>query len=174
MIRHPHGNEYLLFTQDDHARLSGLLAGHFGNARFAPPDAPGEPVITGISMHDSGWVLHDREPTLNSGGIPLHVFETPVPISVKVWGESVRLARETHSYSGLLVSVHVFALSALSYQHLHDPQDRRRNAAELFELNKFQQLQVEVQEEIRWELGMRTDMPLQLGLRARSCRASRG
>jgi len=166
MIRHQQGNEYYLFTQDDHARLSGSLAELFGNQRFAKPE-PLRPVIDGIAMHDSGWPLHDREPTLDPSGIPLHVFDTPIPLAVRVWAESVRRAQDAHPYSGLLVSLHVFALSALAYQHYADPQQRQHSAKELFELNKFQQLQIETQETIRGMLGMRTDMPLQLGLAPR-------
>ena len=116
---------------------------------------------------DGGWPLHDREPTLNPAGHPLHVFETPIPVAVKVWAESTRLARAVDSYTGLLVSLHVFALSALAYQHYADPSIRSHSAKELFELNKFQQLQIENQEQIRQQLGMRTDVALQLGLAPR-------
>jgi hypothetical protein len=166
MIRHQQGNEFFLFTQDDHARLSGHLAGHFGNARFATPQ-PRKQVVDAVAMHDSGWPLHDREPTLDKSGLPLHVFDTPIPLAVRVWAESARLAREVDSYTGLLVSLHVFALSALAYQHYADPVQRPHSAKELFELNKFQQLQIEVQEQIRREKNLRTDMALQLGLAPR-------
>lgn len=163
MIRHKQRGEFLLFTQDDHARLSGQLAARFGNARFAPP-MPLHSVVDAVAMHDSGWPLHDARPTLNPQGLPLHVFETPPRISVRVWTESARLAREKGPYTGLLVSLHVFALSALSHQHYSDPETRQRHAAEVFALNKFQQAQIEMQEQIRRELGLRTDLPLSLGL----------
>ena len=166
MIRHQHGNEYFLFTQDDHARLSGSLAEQFGNQRFAIPH-PRQAVVDAVAMHDSGWPLHDDDPTLDGSGLPLHVFGTPIPLAVRVWAESVRRARAVNLYSGLLVSIHVFALSAVSYQHYSDPDQRQQSAKELFELNKFQQLQIETQESIRQTLGLRTDMALQLGLAPR-------
>src|SRR4051812_2885934 len=102
MIRHRHGDEFYLFTQDDHARLSGALAAHIGNARFARPD-PFEAVVEGISKHDSGWPLHDDQPTLNGEGLPLHVFESPVEISTTVWTESVKRASARGDYQGFLV-----------------------------------------------------------------------
>jgi len=166
MIRHQHGNEYFLFTQDDHARLSGHLAEQFGNERFAQPQ-PRKAVIDAVAMHDSGWPLHDDEPTLDGSGLPLHVFGAPIPLATRVWAESTRRARDVNLYSGLLVSIHVFALSAVSYQHYSDPSQRQHSAKELFALNKFQQLQIEVQEKIRHTLGLRTDIALQLGLAPR-------
>ncbi|HWE03172.1 MAG TPA: DUF3891 family protein [Tepidisphaeraceae bacterium] len=166
MIRHQHGNEYFLFTQDDHGRFSGALADHFGNQRFVAPE-PRKAVLEAVAMHDRGWPVHDHLPTLNDKGLPLHVFETPISITAPVWSESVRLAREVDSYTAFLVSLHVFHLSALSYQHYSDPQHRQRNAKSIFELNKFQQSQIELQEQFRREMGLRTDVPLELGLAPR-------
>ncbi len=163
MIRHQQGNEYFLFTQDDHAQLSGTLAEQIGNAWFAAIQ-PRKQVIRAIAMHDCGWRLHDQQPTLDAANLPLHVFDTPIPIASRVWTESVRRVREIDAYAGLLVSIHAFGLSAMSYQHYADPRNKRKNAKELFELNKFQQLQIEVQEQIRASMGLRTDMPLALGL----------
>lgn len=167
MIRHQHGREYFLFTQDDHARLSGTLAERFGNMLFAPPQ-PRHAVIEGIRLHDSGWPLHDREPTLDGQGLPLDVFETPIDISARVWAESVRLALEADPYAGFLVSLHVFALSAHIYQHFAEPENRRRHAKEIFALNKFQQSQIEIQEKLRRQMGLRTDVALELGLAPRN------
>ena len=36
-----------------------------------------ENTITGISLHDCGWPIHDERPTLNPDRIPLDVFESP-------------------------------------------------------------------------------------------------
>ena len=163
MIRQSSGTEFLLFTQDDHARLAGRLAAQLGNATFAAPN-PREQVIDAISLHDCGWTLHDNAPIVDPQGLPLHVFDAPVHVAVKVWSESVHGAQRRGDYAALLVSLQVFALSALSYQHLADPADKRRNVKELFALNKFQQNQIEIQERIRRSLGLRTDMPLHLGI----------
>src|SRR5437868_1530507 len=95
MIRHPHGNEWFLIPQHDHALLSGKLAAHVGNGLrrpqssrgFAPP-LPHQAVVEAVSLHDAGWPLHDEQPTLDEKQLPLHVFETPPAISTRVWGES--------------------------------------------------------------------------------------
>src|SRR5215207_6268150 len=100
MIRHRQGSDFLLISQDDHARLSGSFAAQIGNDEFRPP-SPQEETIRGAAVHDCGWPLHDDNPTLNPKGEPLHVLESPMPIATQVWGESARLAADMHPYSGL-------------------------------------------------------------------------
>src|SRR4051794_33611272 len=164
MIRHRQGPDFLLITQDDHARLSGRFAARLGNDRFAPPE-PRDATLLGISLHDCGWPLHDERPTLNRRGEPLHVLESPMSVATRVWTESARLASEADAYAGLLVSLHVLNLSAIA-QRRDDPtpHERAENRQEMFLLNRFQQQEIERQEELRRTLGMRIDLPLRLGL----------
>jgi hypothetical protein len=86
-------------------------------------------------------------------------------VAIRVWEESARRAAERNAYTGLLVSLHVMALSAVA-QKKDDPlpHERWREPRELFELNKFQHRQAEHQERLRKALDMRTDLPLKLGL----------
>jgi hypothetical protein len=150
MIRHRQDNHFLLFTQNDHAQLSARLAQSL-KARPSPN------VIDGIALHDSGWPTHDDLPTINAEGFPRHVFEMPVEIATKVWSASARIAAEAHPYSGLLVSLHGLHLSLRP--HASSP-----SAADVFELNKFQHAQIELQEKLRPKLELRIDRPLTAGL----------
>lgn len=154
MIRHRHGDEFVLITQHDHALLSGRLAEHLGGG---PIRKPIPSAIQGIALHDCGWPLHDDEPTLNNEGLPLHVFETPPQIATRVWSASANRAANKDPYCGLLVSLHVLNLSLMSQASHRSPHDQ-------FELNKFQHKQVELQEDLRQRLGMRIDLPLTHGL----------
>jgi hypothetical protein len=164
MIRHRRGDEFLLIAQHDHALLAGRFAGQVGNTLFAGL-SPREAVLQAVSLHDAGWPLHDDQPTLNPRGEPLHVLEVPIPLATRVWAESVRRAAEMGgAYCGLLVSLHVLNLSTLAQRHDFRPHERARDQADLFELNKFQHRQVELQEAFRREAGLRTDLPLRLGL----------
>src|SRR4051794_21366437 len=113
MIRHRRGDEFLLITQHDHAQLSGKLATHLGNETFSPP-SPYRESVDGIALHDCGWPLHDDNPTLSAQGQPLHVLESPMSVATRVWSESARRAAEVDPYTGLLVSLHVLALSAVA------------------------------------------------------------
>ncbi len=165
MIRRDAHNAFDLITQHDHARLSGHLARHFGNHQFALP-TPLEPTLRGIELHDCGWPLHDDKPTLSPDGQPLHVFQTPPEIAVKVWSESAERAASADSYAGLLVSLHVLALSRLGSQPASDgqPPAHRHSPQQVFAINKFQHAQIELQESLRHRLGMATDLPLRFGL----------
>ena len=159
MIRRDAGDSFLLIAQHDHALLSGQLARRVGNDCFATPQ-PWEEVVEAIGHHDCGWPLHDEEPTLNKDGWPLHVFEAPAALAAQVWSASVARAMNLGDYQGLLVSLHVLNLSAINVMH-HSKDPSR---ADLFEINKFQQRQVEIQEELRGRLGLSNDVPRQLGL----------
>ena len=154
MIRHRRGDEFLLFTQHDHALLSGRLAEHISGGLITKPLPQ---AIQGIALHDCGWPLHDDHPTINPKGLPLHVFETPPQIATQVWSASARRAANKDPYSGLLVSLHVLNLSFMSMESHRDPPDA-------FELNKFQHAQIELQEQLRPQLGLRIDRPLTHGL----------
>ena len=156
MIRRTDNDRFVLITQMEHARLSGVLAEHFGNERWKPPD-PLPDVIRAVAMHDAGWHLHDAAPTLNSRKIPRDVFEGPVSMMVRLWSASVERAAEESPYVQLLISLHVLGLSAYAAC-------RPRSRRELFELNRFQHNECERQVELRRKLGLSIDIPLYLGL----------
>src|SRR5437016_2125182 len=158
MIRRPAGTDFLLIAQNDHAIFSGFLAGHIGNERFARPSSE---ATAAIAAHDGGWPLHDDNPTLNADGLPLHVFETSAPLATRVWSASVERAEALGPAAALLVSLHQLALSDFAIRQL-----RSANPRDRFELNKFQHRQIERQEQLRRQLGLRTDRPLQFGLAA--------
>ena len=161
MIRRHLADRFLLFTQHDHALLSGALAAHYGNARFAPPD-PRDETITAVSLHDCGWPLHDDHPTQNKDRFPTDVFESSIQIATRVWSATTdRVAASQPPYTQLLVSLHVLGLSGFASSHVHTRHD-------MFELNKFQQREVERQEALRKQLGLSTHIPLRLGLADKS------
>lgn len=156
MIRRRDNGRYLLITQTEHARISGLLAERFGNDRYAPP-APREHVIRAATIHDAGWDLHDAAPTLNGERLPRDVFEGPVSLLVRLWSASVERAAAEPPYVQLLVSLHVLGLSAYA-------SCRPRTRRELFEINRFQHNECERHVELRRRLGLSVDIPLYLGL----------
>ena len=166
MIRNDRGDHLLLITQNDHAVLASRLAAQLGNARFDGPD-PRPETLLGVEMHDAGWPLHDDDaPALNDKGQPLHVLEIHAPLATKVWRESARRAAERDPYAGLLVSLHVFTLSALAVTPDLTANERFERRDELFLVNQFQQNEIERQEHLRQRGGRRTDRPLNLGLAA--------
>ncbi len=167
MIRRRVGDEFWLIPQHDHALISGSLAQHFGNQKFARPHTA--TTVLGISLHDCGWPIHDERPTLNKDRLPLDVFETSPQIGFSVWSESTRRAAEQDPYAGLLVSLHGLSLSALATAQVFDNEQFDLNNARVrFEVNKFQHAQIELQENLRQRLGLPTNIPLHLGIAAKS------
>jgi hypothetical protein len=157
MIRRQRHDQFVLMGQHDHALLSGQLARYWGNSHFAPP-VPWEAVCDACGWHDCGWTEHDAAPTLNARGLPLDVFEPPVLLALQAWSASVdRVQAKFGPYVALLVSLHGLGLSAFSAGNEH-------TRPEMFEINKFQHQQAERQESLRRQLGLRTDLPLRLGL----------
>ena len=156
MIRRRSGDRFLLITQHDHAQLSGRIVRHYGNEEFERP-VPYELTMAAVAMHDNGWPLHDDRPTLNKNNLPLDVFENPLPMSLRAWTASCERLEGQSAYTQLLVSIHVLGLSGYAATRPHTRE-------EMFELQQFQQREVERQEELRKRLGMATDVPLKLGL----------
>ena len=162
MIRRAAGDSFWLITQVDHARFAGLLAASLSANGFTSPN---DDVKAAIAHHDDGWSLHDDRPALNDRGLPLNVFEISMGMATKIWSESVERAAAFGSYAKLLVSLHQLALADFATRQSDStPHERARNPTERFELNKFQHRQVEIQESLRRELNMRTNLPLKLGL----------
>lgn len=161
MIRRADGADFLLITQHDHALIAGELADHFGNEYFATPD-PHASVMKGVELHDAGWPLHDDEPTLSKANLPLDVFEMPQDIALKVWSASVERAMAKDPYAGLLVSLHVLSLSVFATTQpnfLHEKWEVESGPG-AFAISKFQQKELERQQDLRAKLGLRSDRPV--------------
>lgn len=158
MIRRDCSSHFLLITQHDHALLAGEFARRLRQDWLAAP-SPYEETLEAIAQHDCGWPLHDDSPTLDSQGWPLRVFEAPVALATQVWSASVARAMNLGDYQGLLVSLHVLNLSAIQMDHA-----KSLSRSDLFEMNKFQHRQIEIQEDLRGRLGMSNEVPRTLGL----------
>jgi hypothetical protein len=154
MIRHTTQSDWILIPQNAHAESCAVMAEHLDANVVGIPSKRG---VLGITLHDSGWPMHDDQPTLDAGGQPTHVFQTPASITTQLWTASAIRASQRDPYAGLLASVHGLHLVAFALQ---TPRDRQTE----FEFNKFQHAQVEFQETIRRKIGMRTDQPMQNGL----------
>jgi hypothetical protein len=72
MIRVPTASGYLLVTHQEHARLAGRLAEHWGNSLFPPPAPPPlmPALIEAVARHDDAWAPRDAAPCLTREGRP--------------------------------------------------------------------------------------------------------
>lgn len=162
MICRPDGDAWLLISQLDHSLLSGEMARRIGNGMFAPP-SPFESVVNAIARHDCGWEAADREPELNEQSRPAHVFESDILVALSAWQKSVNQIAEDDAYAGLLVSLHTMALANRAAAKEPAAQDEfSRHRA--FRIRRFVHQQIEIQENLRRKLEMRSDLPLRGGL----------
>ena len=162
MIWRQRGRELVLISQHDHSRLSGELARRLGNALFVPP-SPFEPVVHAIAEHDCGWAEEDGRPAIDLRGQPTHVFEADVLTSIGAWEKSVEQVTAHDPYAGLLVSLHTMALANHAAARQPDPEDEFARQR-VFRVRRFVHRQIELQEDLRRRLDMRTDLPLRGGL----------
>jgi hypothetical protein len=61
IVRNQPDGSLILVNQSDHAKLSGILAAHWGNADFMAPD-PRESFIRAAAFHDCGWFSYETRP----------------------------------------------------------------------------------------------------------------
>jgi len=162
MIWRQWGRELVLISQHDHSRLSGEMARRVGNGMFAPP-SPFESVVLAIADHDCGWAEQDLQPAIDLRGQPTHVFEADVLTSIAAWEKSVEQVAARDLYAGLLVSLHTMALAGHAAARQPEPDDEFARQR-VFRVRRFMHRQIEVQEDLRRRLDMRTDLPLRGGL----------
>jgi hypothetical protein len=105
-----------LVTHQDHARLAGRFAEHWGNAVFTSPE-PRQPVLLAISAHDDGWAQRDAAPQITRSGVPAAFSvelvgkysafeEIDLADYIAVRERAVAIVAERDPYAGLLVSLH--------------------------------------------------------------------
>ena len=107
IVRKSSDGTLLLINQTDHSLLSGRLAAHWGNARFAKP-RPFESVIRAAAFHDCGWYRYQTGPMLNeqTGETPtfLQVPLDEVQLGAFQWGTDWLTSIDP--YAGLLINKH--------------------------------------------------------------------
>lgn len=162
---------FALISQDDHARVAGVLASQLtGTSRYLKPE-PFEAFVAATELHDAGWPEHDDPargfgPQLSKDGFPLDVFETTREVAMRVWPGAPEAAASRGPWAELLASLHILALSAYATSDTginHEKIDTSTLPAR-FDFNKFQHREIERQERLRATLGLRRDLPLSMGL----------
>jgi hypothetical protein len=58
-----------VYPQAEHARLSAVLALHWGNERFARPELPFSSFVAGVALHDRGYGQLDADPIGEVGAV---------------------------------------------------------------------------------------------------------
>ena len=123
MIRIPTPTGYTLVPHQEHARLAGRFAEHWGNETFPAP-APAElmpEVLVAVARHDDAWAGRDAAPLLTREGRPsaftrelvgaYSAFEEiDLADYLTVRGAATEAVAAGHPFAAILVSMHTVNL----------------------------------------------------------------
>lgn len=155
MIRRRFDGGCLLIAQSEHARVAAEIASSIGGAFAAPSDVM--QLAAALRAHSSGFVTLDDHPPLSPAGRPASFDELPLPTLLDAWSRSSESALVDGPYLGMLVSL-------LCLQRTAAVATGVRSLRETFQINKLQHRQIEIQEQLRPQSGLRSDLPTHYGL----------
>ena len=91
MIRREWEGDFVLIPQPEHARLSGVLAEHWGAGEFVRPE-PWDEVLLATYEHDEGWVEWEKRPTLDADHFLVNFNRTPLEVTIDNFRRTVEKA----------------------------------------------------------------------------------
>jgi hypothetical protein len=107
IARYDDDGTLILVTQNDHAKLAGVLAAHWGNLEFEKP-VPYHSVVRAAMLHDFGWSRYETQPHFEeaTGKTPSYrqVRNDGPQLDALQWG--LDWVAGIDPYSGVLVSKH--------------------------------------------------------------------
>ena len=123
--------QWLLISQVEHARLSGILAEHclhnlgqLQSHEINANDLQGvrQELTSAIVHHDDGWAAWEAQPQLDAQqGRPLSFLEYPLDQSLSIWSESVRMAKSLGNLAAWVVAGHFMILLSASTDNCDKP-----------------------------------------------------
>lgn len=111
MIRREDGNDWLIITQIDHARISAELGTAWPSAAIGS-GAMSDLLIAAIRDHDIGWKQWESAIEIDpKTGIPRSFTEMPIATAGEIWTRSIDHCGRNHPLPGLWVSRHFCRLA---------------------------------------------------------------
>lgn len=97
---------WILISQVEHARLSGMMADAWNDEAFARSEWRPE-MVAAITHHDDGWAAWEVAPKVDGeSGRPLDFTETALTDSLAIWRESIQAAADIGPLAAYMVSGH--------------------------------------------------------------------
>jgi hypothetical protein len=111
-----------MITQNDHAKLSGLFAAHWGNQRFEKP-RPFASATRAAQYHDAGWLRYETKPFFNADtGKTPNFRDVPndrTQLASYQW--ALDWMTDIDGYAGVLISKHRTGLWQSRYGVIKQP-----------------------------------------------------
>ncbi|WP_223587603.1 DUF3891 family protein [Neobacillus bataviensis] len=114
MIIREREHSFILISQHDHAKISGVIAQNWKDSYFNGVEKKAE-VVLGIYEHDRGWIEPDAAPLWNSNKQKPHSFtDFPLDLKVAYYKKGIDEVEKMSKYASLLCSLHY--VSFLQYE----------------------------------------------------------
>src|SRR5215510_2331241 len=122
IVRNQSDGSAVMITQNDHAKLAGLFAAHWGNQTFERP-RPYASMMRAAQYHDGGWLRYETNPYLDTDTVKTPSYQQ-VPNDVPQLGAyqwAIEMLTDVDSYTGLMVSKHRTGLWQQRYGAITQP-----------------------------------------------------
>lgn len=122
IVREQPDGSLILINQNDHAKLSGLMAAHWGNAALPAPK-PWEAFVRAAAWHDAGWTSYEAAPIYDfERKAPPHFPRVPLDATQLVaYQGAIDWLWNIDAYAGLLISRHRTGLWKERYKSIAHP-----------------------------------------------------
>jgi hypothetical protein len=107
IVRYQTDGSVVMITQNDHAKLAGFLAAHWGNPPFERP-RPFAAAVRAAHYHDSGWFRYETDPRFDpaSGRTPTYQAVPNDSTQLASYQWAIDMLSDVDPYTGLLASKH--------------------------------------------------------------------
>jgi hypothetical protein len=122
IVRNQPDGSAVMITQNDHAKLSGLFAAHWGNRAFERP-RPYQSMMRAAQYHDAGWLRYETNPYLDpaTGKSPSYQQVPNDAVQLAAYQAAIDMLTDVDSYSGLMISKHRTGLWQSRYNAITQP-----------------------------------------------------
>jgi hypothetical protein len=122
IVRNQSDGSVVMITQNDHAKLAGLFAAHWGNAQFARPE-PFTSAVRAAQYHDTGWFRYETDPRFDpaTGTTPTYQQVPNDAAQLAAYQWAVDMLADVDAYTGILVSKHRTGLWQSRYNVMTSP-----------------------------------------------------
>jgi hypothetical protein len=125
IVRNQSDGSVVMITQNDHAKLAGLFAAHWGNRTFERP-RPYASMMRAAQYHDGGWLRYETNPYLDpaTGKSPSYQQIPNDAPQLAAYQWAIDMLTDVDSYTGLMVSKHRTGLWQQRYGAITQPPPR--------------------------------------------------
>jgi hypothetical protein len=122
IVRNQSDGSVVMITQNDHAKLAGLFAAHWGNQTFERP-RPYTSMMRAAQYHDGGWLRYETNPYLDpaTGKSPSYQQVPTDASQLAAYQWAIDMLTDVDSYTGLMVSKHRTGLWQQRYGAITQP-----------------------------------------------------